>query len=343
MNKPILQTHRSSRICTIRRALELAALSARTSQRRRSPNPDQSPPANTPAAPQAIHALPALWLRCRVHSLAGPHLADCLALLLRDPPHGRNHTRVGPDLDDSVNLAQRACRRRQRLGAFVINIVGCCRSATLGAAPAVAALFGSLAQSLLRDDQVDLAAAQDSLDRQARKELDRGREKCADGVGGGGEDWVDAEIVAEDKRGGRGEEGRQDGMEERRPDKCWWASPGAKGLETGQDGACRRDSRRDYKSVSGALGLGVKEGAWVAETYRVRTMSSGARTSPATAAAAILIVKLASGLGLSMMSSPPTPAPMADKPGSGRFSTVASMPLVQASMVRCSNPYKKLT
>lgn len=65
-------------------------------------------------------------------------------------------------------------------------------------------------------------------------------------------------------------------------------------------------------------------------TNRVRMMSSGTNTTPATAAAATAIPKLVQGYGLSTTSTAIPPA----NPGSGAFSTADRNERVQFSIVR---------
>lgn len=50
----------------------------------------------------------------------------------------------------------------------------------------------------------DLAAAQDGFEREAHEEFCEGGEEGAEGVGGGREDWVDAECGAQDEWGRAG-------------------------------------------------------------------------------------------------------------------------------------------
>ena len=76
---------------------------------------------------------------------------------------------------------------------------------------------------------------------------------------------------------------------------------------------------------------------------RVRTISSGARTVPATAAAATAIDSEARGEGESMISSPPTPGVPDVRPGSGIFSKAASMLRIQVSIVRRRRVWRNVT
>lgn len=80
------------------------------------------------------------------------------------------------------------------------------------------------------------------------------------------------------------------------------------------------------------------------DMYLVRTMSRGARTSPATPAATTAVPSDASGEGLSIMSRPPTLPPVPEsKPGSGRLSTAEKRLRVQVSIVLRRTLYRNVT
>jgi hypothetical protein len=69
-------------------------------------------------------------------------------------------------------------------------------------------------------------------------------------------------------------------------------------------------------------------------TYRVRTISSGERSTPAIPAAATAMPKLAQGDGESAISSDPIPGALeGSKPGSGMLRSAARRDRVQHSMV----------
>ena len=69
-------------------------------------------------------------------------------------------------------------------------------------------------------------------------------------------------------------------------------------------------------------------------TYRVRTMSNGASTKPASPAATTATPRDPSGEGLSIMSSPPTPPlELAKIPGSGKLRRAENMLRVPVSIV----------
>lgn len=78
------------------------------------------------------------------------------------------------------------------------------------------------------------------------------------------------------------------------------------------------------------------------ETYRVRTMSMGARMRPAIPAAPTATAILATGLGLSSILMLPAGLPSASNVASGRSSIADSRLLVHVSIVRSSTLYTKV-